>query len=127
MSAFLCRAVMNDYLAANRKLYNEWLANGLELAGGGVANDLRRLPLAFRGTFQFQGELTDAATLFNRGAAEIQGAFNEAKRLHLENTLKTGGAKEGLSTAAASVHAIRYMQWALMLLAVAALVLVISL
>ncbi len=127
MSAFLCRAVMNDYLGANRKLYNEWLANGLELTGGSVANDLRRLPLAFRGTFQFQGELTDAATLFNRGAAEIQGAFNEAKRLHLENTLKTGGAKEGLSTAAASVHAIRYMQWALMLLAVAALVLVISL
>jgi len=127
MSAFLCRAIMNDYLAANRKLYNEWLANALELTGGSVANDLRRISLAFTGTLKFEGEPIDAAALFNKGSAEIQDKLDDAKRLHLENTSKTGVAKEGMSTCTASVHAIRYMQYALVLLALAAFVLVISL
>jgi hypothetical protein len=127
LSAFLCRAIMNDYLAANRKLLEEWALTVSQSNGEQVSVDFQRLSLGLKGTIQMEDKAVDIETLFNNAATEIRGVLTEAKRAHLEKTLKTGGAKESLSTGRASQHAIHYMQWALVLLALAAMTLVIAL
>ena len=127
MSAFLCRAIMNDYLAANRKLYEEWRLAVFESHGEHISQDMLRFSTALTGTIQMEDKTVDAATLFQNAATDIRSAFAEARREHVEKTLQTGGAKESLSTGQASQHAIHYMQWALMLLALSAMTLIISL
>jgi hypothetical protein len=127
LSAFLCRAIMNDYLAANRKLLEEWGLTVSQSNGEQVSMDFQRLSLGLKGTIQMEDKAVDIETLFNNVATEIRGVLTEAKRAHLEKTLQTGGAKESLSTGRASQHAIHYMQWALVLLALAAMTLVIAL
>jgi hypothetical protein len=127
LSAFMCRSIMNDYLAANRKLYEEWRLTIFESIHLRISVDFQRMCLAFKGTIQVEGKTVDPAAVFNEAAAAIRSQSAEAKRAHLEKTLQTGGAKESLSTGETSQHAIRYMQWALMLLALSAMALIIAL
>jgi hypothetical protein len=126
-STFLCSAIMLGFLAANRKLYEESMLTVSQSNGKHIILDFQRLSLGLKGTIQMEDKAVDAATLFNNTATEIRSTLSEAKRAHLEKTLKTGGAKEGMSTGQKSQLAIRYMQLALMLLAVAAMILVIAL
>jgi hypothetical protein len=126
-STFLCSAIMLGFLAANRKLYEEWGLTVSQSNGEHITMDFQRLSLGLKGTIQMEDKAVDIATLFNNAATEIRSAFTEAKRAHIEKTLKTGGATEGLSTGQKSQLAIRYMQMALMLLALAAMILVIAL
>jgi hypothetical protein len=127
LSAFMCRAIMNDYLAANRKLYEEWRLTVFDSIHERISVDFQRLSLAFQGTIQSEDKTVDPAAVFNDAAAAIRSQSAEAKRAHLEKTLQTGGAKESLSTGQSSLHAIHYMQYAMVLLALAAITLVIAL
>jgi hypothetical protein len=124
LSAFLCRAIMNDYLAANRKLYEDWKVMVLESAGEHISQDIERLSTVISGVIQISAIQKEDA---ESAATKLRSIHAEARRAHLEKTLQTGGTKESLSTGRASLHAIHYMQWALMLLAVAAMALVIAL
>ena len=127
LSAFLCRSIMNDLLAANRKLYEAWRLTVFESHGSLISQDFLRLSSALTGTIQMEDKTVDAAAFLRNAATEMRSTFTEARRAHLEKTLQTGGAKESVSTGRASQRAIQYMQWGLILLALAAIALVIAL
>jgi hypothetical protein len=118
LSAFICRKIMNDYLAANRKLYDEWRMTVTESHAEHITLDIQRLVIVSGGVIHKKD--------FDEAAAKVRSEFAEARKAHLEKTLQTGGAEESLTIGEASRHAIRFMQWALMLLALAAMVLIIA-
>jgi hypothetical protein len=118
LSAFMCRNIMNIFLAANRKLYDEWRMTVNESNAEQIILDLQRLSIVSAGTIHKED--------LDETAAKVRNELADARKAHLQKTLQTGGAEEGLTTGQASQHAIRFMQWALMLLAVAAMVLIIA-
>lgn len=118
LSAFMCRKIMNIFLAANRTLYDEWRTTVFESRCEHIIQDVQKLAIVMNGAIPKEK--------IEEEAAKIRSEFAEARQAHLEKTLKMGGAEETLTTAEASRLAIRFMQWALAFLAVAAMVLIIA-
>ena len=106
-------------LGANQNLYKTWYANALESNGLLISADTARIGTAISGNVEVDGKPIDTTALFNELSEMMRAKFEEAK------TLTSSTVTEGLDPKARGAEgqrAIMYMQYALVLMGIAAII-----
>jgi hypothetical protein len=120
LSIVLCRRIMMHIITANKKLYTSWYSNALDFNGSVISSDAARVATAMKGTIDVDGVQVDPTARFNELAQMMREKFEEARAV-----VASGGPQNIDVTTAAGEgkRAIIYMQYALLLMGVAAITL----